>query len=260
MDVMKFTHAICSLIKVNEQTPYALTIDRDRTYASALEFAFRSESIAFRHFTDYGLAQPFLTDPNCVAAVIARNLEGASGLQLTKVLRSELSTTKLIIILVSHVYDEYDVIEALDAGADDYMGKPVAAKELVCRFKAIQRRRSVEEEPPKIKSQFEGRLNLKIDSGTAFVHDQPLKLTPSEFEILQRLARSPEQVFSRDQLLSTLSASNGGAQGTNNLTDSARKIDVHINGIRAELMKFDAAPRIKTVRGLGYLISKVRSN
>jgi DNA-binding response OmpR family regulator len=257
---MIFTHTICSLNVMEIQTPYVLTIDRDRSYANSLEIAFRSEKVAFRHFTDYNIAQPFLEDPNCVAAVIARNLEGASGLQLTKVLRSESSTTKLIIIIVSHVYDEYDVIEALDAGADDYMGKPVAVKELVCRFKAILRRRAFEEDAPEVGIKQDSKLNLKIDTGTAFLNDRPLKLTPSEFEILQRLVRSPKQVLSRDQLLSSLSSSNGGGQSGNKLTDSARKIDVYINGIRAELMKFDAAPRIKTVRGFGYLISEIRSD
>jgi DNA-binding response OmpR family regulator len=240
---------------------FVLTIDRDQSYANALEFALGREGYAYRHVKEFGEAQPLLSDPSCQAVVIGRNLEGASGLQLAKILRSEPVTSKLIIILVASVYDEYDVIEGLDAGVDDYMGKPLRPIELVCRFKAIRRRRTnvpmqVANSNVKI-----GALSLKADDSTAHVNGQALKLTQSEFRILQRLVQTPERVFSRVQLLSLLPS--GADNNINNSYpngDQHRKIDVHIKRIRSELLKFEASPQIQTVRGEGYFISEVRAN
>jgi two-component system, OmpR family, phosphate regulon response regulator PhoB len=240
---------------------FVVAIDRDRSYANSLNFAFGGEGYVYEHFTDFASAEPLLTDPNCLGAVIGRNLEGTSGLQLAKLLRNEEETARLIIILVAHTYDEYDVIESLDAGVDDYMGKPVSARELVCRFKAIQRGRS-DSSPAKSLNDQIGSLTLKSDNATAIVGGNVLKLTRSEFLILQRLVQSPDRVFSRAQLLSKLTSGGAGDDGHGGRSKSAapeRIIDVHIRRIRTELMKYAQSPVIQTVRGEGYYISEVRS-
>jgi DNA-binding response OmpR family regulator len=239
---------------------FVLAIDRDQSYATSLEFALKSEGYAYRHVNDFRAAMPCLTDPNCRAVVIGRNLEGTSGLQLTKILRNESSTSTLIIILVAQMYDEYDVIEGLDAGADDYMGKPLASRELVYRFKAILRRRkkvAKEPAPPTaIQKIAQKVLALNSDDATAIFDGKPLRFTRYEFEILQCMAQSPDRVFPRDQLLSLLPVGETSHRAGENL----RKIDVHIRRIRAELDKLENGPVIRTVRGEGYFLSKMSSD
>jgi two-component system, OmpR family, phosphate regulon response regulator PhoB len=246
---------------MSKVSAFVVAIDRDRSYSNSLDSAFGGEGYIYEHFSDFATAEPLLTDPNCLGAVIGRNLEGTSGLQLAKLLRSEKETSKLVIILLAHTYDEYDVIESLDAGVDDYMGKPVSARELVCRFKAIQRGRSTSS-PAKSLNDEVGPLILKSDNATAIVNGNVLKLTRSEFEILQRLVQSPDRVFSRAQLLSKLKSGGAGDDGSAGRSKSAepeRIIDVHIRRIRTELMKYTQSPVIQTVRGEGYYISEVRS-
>jgi two-component system, OmpR family, phosphate regulon response regulator PhoB len=236
--------------------PFILAIDKDRSYAIALESAFKTEGYSYRHVDTYQHAQAWLIDPQCQAVVIGRNLEGGSGLQLARILRNESPTSKLIIILIAHSYDEYDVIESLEAGVDDYMGKPLGSRELVCRFKAISRGKVGTKLEVRQPDDCLGTLTVNGESATALVDGKLLKLTRSEFEILQRLIQSPGRVFSRTQLMNLLSISGNSPRSS----DDDRKIHVHIGRIRSELSKFENAPVIQTVRGEGYCISEMGSN
>lgn len=243
---------------MSPSVPFVIAIDKDRSYVAALETAFKAEGYSYRHFDSYQVAQPWLLDPQCKSVVIARNLEGESGLQLARVLRTEYQTAQLIIILIAHSYDEYDVIESLEARVDDYMIKPLGSRELVCRFKAILRSKKVTDRQIEVSQNVVGALVLKNDNVSAFVDGHALKLTRSEVEVLQLLAKSPGRILSRAQLLKALSV--GGANNINIGDDATRKIDVHIARIRLELLRFTNAPVIQTVRGQGYYISEVRSN
>ena len=230
---------------------FVLAIDRDRSYSNSLEFAFRAEGYSYSHFNDYQSAQSYLFAPGCQAVVISRNLDGASGLQLAKILRSELATSRLAIILVSHAYDDFDVVESLESGVDDYLVKPLGPREVVYRFKAIMGRRSKSGGAEKRESESVrnsiGPLFLSNEKSVAVVDGQVLKLTPTEFKILQCLVQSPDRVLSRMQLMAKVSSED--------LCDAqARKIDVHVGRIRSELMKYKMSPLIQTVRGEGYLI------
>jgi DNA-binding response OmpR family regulator len=238
---------------------YVLAIDKDQSYAMSLEFALRDEGYSYRHFNNLSGARPCLADPNCRAVVIGRNLEDGSGVQLAKVLRNEPATSKLIIILVAHRYDEYDVIEGLDAGADDYMGKPLASKELVCRFKAILRRRVSFKQEPKLIPNPIGPFSefvFNYDDATAELNGKVLKFTRSEFEILRCLTQAPGKVFPRSHLLRLLS----GGDSVKVFGENLRKIDVHIRRIRVVLAGLVNAPIIHSVRGEGYYVSKVSAD
>jgi two-component system, OmpR family, phosphate regulon response regulator PhoB len=232
---------------MHEDNLFVLAIDRDKSYASSLEFALNREGYSYRHFNDYQTAQSDLIDPKCQAVVIGRNLDGTSGLQLAKILRSESDTSRLTIILVAHAHDDFDVVESLESGVDDYMVKPLGPREFVYRFKAIQGRRTNPKENEASSNKNIGSLLLNSDVGTATVGGEPLRLTRTEFKILHCLVQSPERVFSRDQLMKMVSLEQGR-------TEHVRKIDVHIGRIRHELTRFKLAPIIQTVRGEGYFI------
>jgi DNA-binding response OmpR family regulator len=232
---------------MHEDNLFVLAIDRDKSYASSLEFALMREGYSYRHFNDYPTAQSYLVDPKCQAVVIGRNLDGTSGLQLAKILRSESDTSRLTIILVAHAYDDFDVVESLESGVDDYMVKPLGPRELVCRFKAIQGRRLNPKAGELSVDDRIGSLLLKSDVGMATLDGEPLRLTRTEFKILHCLVQAPERVFSRDQLMQMVSQGQGR-------TEQVRKIDVHIGRIRHELTRFKLAPVIQTVRGEGYFI------
>jgi DNA-binding response OmpR family regulator len=247
--VTRLTCIDVNLRRMHEDNLFVLAIDRDKSYASSLEFALKREGYSYRHFNDYPTAQSYLVDPKCQAVVIGRNLDGTSGLQLAKILRSESDTSRLTIILVAHAYDDFDVVESLESGVDDYMVKPLGPRELVCRFKAIQGRRLNPKESELSGNDSIGALllNSGLGIGIATLNGEPLRLTRTEFKILHCLVQSPERVFTRDHLMEMISQGQGRSE-------QVRKIDVHIARIRNELTRFKLAPIIQTVRGEGYFI------
>ena len=168
------------------------------------------------------------------------------GLELCRRLRAR--SEHLPILILSSKDDELDRVIGLELGADDYLCKPFALRELMARVKALLRRARLRQQPEGGEEEQiveSGRLRLDLRRFEARWHSQTLPLTLTEFNLLESLARRPGIVKSRGQLLREAYP--------HDVHVAERTIDTHIKRLRKKLA--DASPSsdpIETVHGLGY--------
>lgn len=171
-------------------------------------------------------------------------LPGIDGYQVCREIRSKSATP---IIMLSAKGEVFDKVLGLELGADDYVIKPFDAKELIARVKAVLRRyqpAKVEEpEVPKGKYVEYPGLIVNLTNYSVIVDEENVDMPPKELELLYFLASSPNQVFTREQLLDHL-------WGYEYLGDT-RTVDVHIKRLR-EKIKDHPTWKLSTVWGIGY--------
>ena len=167
---------------------------------------------------------------------------GGDGLDLCRRLRQNPTLSVVPIIFLTARAAENDRVHGLELGADDYITKPFATRELVARVKAVLRRFERPMTPSVVK--FE---QVEIDAGAMQlrVKGQLVTTTATEFRLLDYLARHPGRVFSRDHLLDAVW---GDARFV-----TPRSVDVYVRRIREKIEQDAEAPRyLKTMRGAGY--------
>jgi len=183
---------------------------------------------------------------DCVfdAVILDLMLPGMDGCEVLKALRR---VSDVPVLMLTARGEEADRIVGLEMGADDYLPKTFSTRELLARLRAVTRRsrRTPAEEAS---SAFViGPLRVTPDSRTASLGDQPLTLTPVEFDLLVCLARAPGRVRSREQLLEEIR--------DRNYEVFDRSIDVHVSALRRKLGDDARAPRfIHTLRSAGYML------
>lgn len=190
-------------------------------------------------------------DPDVIVLDIM--LPGLDGLE---VLRRVRQVSNVPILLLSARSDEIDRVVGLEIGADDYITKPFAMRELVARIRSVLRRLQMAPDPiVKVESEHApsmngsvltaGSLTVDLARRTANLGGRELDLKPKEFDLLAYFARHPGVVLSRDALLREV-------WGYEYRIDT-RTVDVHIRWLRKKLEDDPAAPRmLLTVRGSGY--------
>ncbi len=166
------------------------------------------------------------------------------GLSVLKKLRSNATTRKLPVMMLTAKSSEYDKVLGLDLGADDYMPKPFGMMELIARIKALLRRTEPTKEEPEYVVQ---NLYVCPSRHVVTVDGEKVTLTLKEFDILCMLLRSGDIVLTRDRLLNEIW---GYAFDGEN-----RTVDVHIRTLRQKLGS--AGSLIETVRGVGYKIKRL---
>lgn len=167
---------------------------------------------------------------------------GSSGLNLARKWRSDPRSKHVPILMLTARGDEPDKIAGLDAGADDYITKPFSTQELLARIRAVLRRRTPEQAGERVQV---GELVLDGETHRVSFREQPLKLGPTEFKLLNHLMHNPERVHSRAQLLDKVWG--------DHVFIEERTVDVHIKRLREALG--DAGGLVETVRGAGYRLS-----
>lgn len=180
------------------------------------------------------------------AALIDVMMPELDGFEVVKKIRSE---SDIPIILLTARSDETDKVVGLELGADDYVTKPFSPREVVARLKAIMRRGNQKREnPSKITI---GKITIDKNTRSVIRENFPIQLTKTEFDILLTLMESPEQVFTRDQIIDkVLGYTYEGFE---------RTIDAHIRNIRKKIEPDANNPDyIKTVFGVGYKIESFR--
>ncbi|MCD8347733.1 MAG: response regulator transcription factor [Lachnospiraceae bacterium] len=165
--------------------------------------------------------------------------------QACKELRAQ---SEVPVILLSSAYEVADRVHGLDLGADDYLAKPYDARELLSRIRAVLRRYHPAEPAPAKEPETGDYvkypdLTVSLTNYSVIYRGQTIDLPPKELELLYFLASSPNQVFSREQLLDRL-------WGFDYMGDT-RTVDVHIKRLR-EKFKANKYWAIKTVWGVGY--------
>ncbi|MDH1766629.1 phosphate regulon transcriptional regulator PhoB [Comamonas aquatica] len=171
---------------------------------------------------------------------------GSSGLNLARKWRSDPRSKHVPILMLTARGDEPDKIAGLDAGADDYITKPFSTQELLARIRAVLRRRTPEQAGERVQV---GELVLDGETHRVSFKEQPLKLGPTEFKLLNHLMHNPERVHSRAQLLDKVWG--------DHVFIEERTVDVHIKRLREALG--DAGGLVETVRGAGYRLSARQS-
>ncbi|MEW2514770.1 response regulator transcription factor [Streptomyces sp. NPDC046870] len=170
-------------------------------------------------------------------------LPGMSGLDVCQRIRDR---NQVPIIMVTAKGDDIDVVVGLEAGADDYVVKPVQARVLDARIRAVLRRQDAPVSGS-IRPRAESHGELVIDrAGLLVTHrGEPVALAPSELRLLLTLSASPGQVFSRQQLLE--------AVWEHSYHGDIRLVDACVTRLRGKLGELGGAPRyVQTVRGFGY--------
>lgn len=148
---------------------------------------------------------------------------------------------RLPVIMLTARSEDYDKILGLELGADDYITKPFNPRELVARVRAVLRRSRQESDEPRLLQYRD--LVINLDEFTAKKEGQPVPLTRKELELLWLLAGRPNQVFSREQLLSRIWGYD--------YTGDTRTVDTHIKRLRRKLGSSKSWD-IATVWGVGY--------
>ena len=171
-------------------------------------------------------------------------LPGMSGMELTRLLRSEARTRDIPIIILSARVEERDKIAGLEVGADDYITKPFSARELIARIAVILRRRV-----PQVTADVVRVAGLVLDPAakTVVAAGLPLSLGSTEFRLLHFLVTHTDRVYSRAQLLDHVWGSD--------FEGDDRTVDLHISRLRNALLPAGLDALIRTVRGSGYSLA-----
>ncbi len=163
-------------------------------------------------------------------------LPGLDGISVCRRIRE---TSTVPVVMISARGDAVDVIQGLEAGADDYVTKPFDTQVLVARLRAVLRRAGVDGETRKTVERF-GDLELDREALEVRRAGRPVQLTPTELKLLLEFANNPGVVLSRSTLLQRVWDYDWGGDG--------RLVDVHLQRLRTKI----GAERIETVRGFGY--------
>ena len=165
-------------------------------------------------------------------------LPGEDGISLLKKMKADPALTEIPVIMATAKGAEYDKIQGLDLGADDYLVKPFGVMEMVSRVKAVLRRcRS-----KAAQTLADGGLVLDPEQRTVTADGQRISLTYKEFELLRLFLSRPGTAFPREQLFTQV--------WNMAYMDDSRTLDMHIRTLRQKLG--DYGKRIETVRNVGY--------
>ena len=188
-----------------------------------------------------GLDRIFKSPPDLV--VLDLLLPKLSGLEVLDAIRGEPRTRRLPVLLLTARGTEMDKLVGFERGADDYLTKPFSPKELVARVSAILRRsRGDVAAAPAVM----GPFRFDNERHQVFLRQRELRLTPTEYRLLEYLLQRPGRVFSREQLLD--------AVWGKDVYVEARTVDVHIRRLRIALNGDQHTDLIRTVRAAGYAL------
>ena len=221
-------------------TTRILTVEDDERIRTALRLALEDEGWEVGEVSsgEEALAAFNLTPADVVLVDIM--LPGMDGFDICRAIRK---SSDVPIVMITARSDTHDVVAGLEAGADDYLTKPFAPKELSARIRALLRRvRSSDTGDSEIV--FDD-LQILPDEGVVRVSGTEAHLTKTEFRLLVELASNPGRICSREVLLERV-------WGLGYFGDG-RLVDVHVRRLRTKIEPDPANPRhVVTVRGLGY--------
>jgi DNA-binding response OmpR family regulator len=223
--------------------PHVLLIEDDSRIRSAILRALDERGYAVSSCAAGlpGLTLALEDRPDLV--ILDLGLPDIDGLRVLSMLRAD---SKIPIIVATARDDESAIVQALDAGADDYVIKPFSATQLDARIRAVLRRYGSADLATSLVQV--GQLRLDTRSRVATLEGRPIALSPREFDLAAYLASRPDEVITKRELQSEVwQAPFGGADKT---------VDVHLSWLRRKLGETADSPRyLHTVRGVGVRLS-----
>ncbi|MFF7816394.1 response regulator [Streptomyces sp. NPDC007945] len=225
--------------------PHVLLIEDDASVRDGMELVLRRHGYGVATAATGEEALALLDSSDGVKvelAVLDLMLPGMDGFEVCRRIRAR--TTTLPVIMLTARGDDHDIVTGLEAGADDYVVKPVTAPVLEARIRAALRRAE-----PSAPSRAAGAdlAGLVIDRAglTVTKRGVVIPLPPTELRLLLELSASPGRVFSREQLLASV--------WDHTFLGDSRLVDAAVGRLRAKLEDVPARPRyVQTVRGFGY--------
>lgn len=221
--------------------PLVLIVDDEPNIRDAVAFTLKREGFrVLTAATGPEALEQARSKPDVILLDIM--LPGMDGLEVLRRLRT---TSNVPVLMLSAKGEEVDRVIGLEIGADDYITKPFAMRELVARVRAVVRRVGMQVQSAETGWIEVGRLSVNTTNRQVKVDDELVELKPKEFDLLLYFTRHPGVVLSRDALLREV-------WGYDFQIDT-RTVDVHIRWLRTKLEVNPAEPRMLiTVRGAGY--------
>jgi DNA-binding response OmpR family regulator len=217
-----------------------LTVEDDERIRASVKLALEDEGWTVYEASSGEEAIEVFQRTTTDVVLIDIMLPGIDGFELCRNIRK---LSDVPVVMVTARADTHDVVAGLEAGADDYLTKPFAPKELAARIRALLRR-AKPSATGHSKLQF-GNLEIIPDEGKVLLDHNEVVLTKTEFRLLCELAHDPGGVFSRELLLDKVWGYGYFGDG--------RLVDVHIRRLRMKIEVDPANPtHVVTVRGLGY--------
>lgn len=219
-------------------------VEDDATIRDIEVYALNATGFEARGFEDGTSFWEALRHERPELVVLDVMLPGMDGVELLRNIRASAAFGDLPVIMATAKGAEYDKIQSLDLGADDYVVKPFGVMELISRIKAVLRRYH----PVKNENLLQmGGIVLNLDERTLRVDDVRIQLTYKEFELLRLFMNHTGMVFTRDQLFADVWGMDYAGE--------TRTVDMHIRTLRQKLGKYGAL--IETVRHVGYRMEKM---
>jgi DNA-binding response OmpR family regulator len=221
-----------------------LLIDDDQRLFELLSSYLGQNGCAVEHAPDGGRGLVALDASAYDAVLLDVMMPGIDGLEVVKRVRAK--NNNVPILMLTAKGDETDRVVGLELGADDYIPKPFAPRELLARLRAVVRRANPDAAAARLSI---GDIAIDVPGREVRIQGKVAELTGIEFDILVALVRRAGRVVPREALLSEA--------GRGDVAVGERTVDVHISHLRQKLGDDPKVPKlIKTVRGVGYVLAK----
>jgi two-component system OmpR family response regulator len=222
---------------------HILIVEDDRLLSEAIADSLHALGVAMSFAYTGAEAWDALQQGGFDLLVLDIGLPGLSGLDVLQRLRQKKATTPVLMLTARDALE--DRVRGLDLGADDYMVKPFAPRELEARARALLRRSRGQ---PR-NELTHGALRLDVAAKRAWLHEQPLELSAREWQLLLLFVERAGRILDKDTLIDTLCGKDDA------ITQNA--IEVYVSRLRSKLGS--GGITLRTVRGLGYLLDNAPS-
>ena len=227
----------------------ALIIEDDKSVSQLIRLYLSDSGYEVVEFNDGIKGLDYALSNNIDIILLDLNLPGIDGIEICKNIRN---VSTVPIIMVTARVDENDKLKGLDIGADDYVTKPFSPRELMSRVNAVIRRSEKNEiqktnsYPKILRSEY---FEIDVYAHKVMVKNQPIKLTPTEFNILKLLMENEGRIFSREQIINEVFGYDFAGYN--------RNIDTHISNLRKKIENiYPQQHNLESIYGVGYKFEK----
>ena len=218
-----------------------LLVDDEQDILDFLSYNLKKEGFKVFTATNGEEAVKMVQQVNPSLIVMDIMMPKMDGIEACQIIRKDLNITQPIIAFLTSRAEDYSQIAGFEAGADDYINKPIRPRLLISKVESLLRRL---ERPVNIGNSLSNSLKIDRDKFMIELNNEKIILPKKEFELLELLASRPGKVYNREQILSIVWG--------NETIVGERTIDVHIRKLREKL----GDEYIRTIKGVGYTFSE----